>query len=39
MITKQPTVAIEIAAQVALAAAIGLSVSVVLAGITMLLAA
>jgi hypothetical protein len=37
--TKQPPIAIEIAAQVLLAMAIGLFVSIVLAGITMLLAA
>jgi len=37
--TKQPPIAIEIAAQVSLALAIGLFVSIVLAGITLLLAA
>lgn len=37
--TKQPPIAIEIAAQIALATAIGLFVSIVLAGATMLLAA
>jgi hypothetical protein len=36
---KQPPIAIEIAAQVALATAVGLFVSIVLAGIAMLLAA
>jgi hypothetical protein len=37
--TKQPPFVIELAAQLALAAGIGLFVSIVLAGITMLLAA
>jgi hypothetical protein len=37
--TKYPPIAVEIAAQVTLALAIGLFVSVVLAGITLLLAA
>ena len=37
--TKQPPIAIEFAAQLVLAAAVGLFVSVVLAGITILLAA
>ena len=37
--TKQPPFAIEIAAQLALAAGLGLFVSIVLAGITLLLAA
>ena len=37
--TRQPPIAIEIAAQLSLAAGIGLFVSLVLAGITMLLAA
>jgi hypothetical protein len=37
--TKHPPIAIEIAAQFALAAAIGLFVSIVLAGAVMLLAA
>jgi hypothetical protein len=37
--TKQPPIAVEIAAQISLALAIGLFVSVVLAGITLLLAA
>ena len=37
--TKQPPIAIEIAAQIALATAIGLFVSVVLAGVVILLAA
>jgi hypothetical protein len=37
--TKQPPVVVEIAAQIVLAAAIGLFVSIVLAGMAMLLAA
>jgi hypothetical protein len=37
--TKQPPIAVEIAAQVVIAAAVGLFVAIVLAGITMLLAA
>ena len=37
--TKQPPFIVEIAAQVTLALAIGLFVSIVLAGITLLLAA
>ena len=37
--TKQPPIAIEIAAQLTLAAAVGLFVSIVLSAITMLLAA
>jgi hypothetical protein len=38
-VTKQPPIVIEIAAQIVLAAAIGLFVSIVLAGMAMLLAA
>jgi tetrahydromethanopterin S-methyltransferase subunit F len=38
-VTKQPSIAAEIAAHSVLAMAIGLFVSIVLAGITMLLAA
>jgi hypothetical protein len=37
--TKQPAIATEIAAQLVLALAVGLFVSIVLAGITLLLAA
>ncbi len=37
--TKQPPFVVELAAQIALAAGIGLFVSIVLAGITVLLAA
>jgi len=37
--TRQPPIAVEIAAQIVLATAVGLFVSIVLAGITMLLAA
>ena len=37
--TRHPPIAVEIAAQLSLAAAIGLFVSLVLAGITVLLAA
>lgn len=37
--TRQSPIAIEIAAQIVLATAVGLFVSIVLAGITMLLAA
>ena len=37
--TKQPPIVVELAAQIALAAGIGLFVSIVLAGITVLLAA